>query len=91
MKLKEILFEMPHVEYPGGDLVDFQFEKYNIPPELKRELLKAFNSTGVVAYSKQKAMWMYISNERFDIASEDEINKLPVLPPEWEEIMFKVD
>lgn len=76
--------------------VDFQVEKYPISQDEKRKLMKAFDSTGFVAFSKPGDGWLFFSSGRnglpeVALATQDQVNNLPHLPDNWEELMVNVD
>ena len=89
IKLKKIMFEMPHVEYLDGSIVDFQIEKYKMPMELKVRLLKAFKEQGVVGYSTQQNKWLYLSTGERRVATQEEQSTLEKLPLNWEDYLVK--
>lgn len=90
IKLKKIIFEMPHVEYLDGSLIDFQIEKYKISMELKMRLLKTFKEVGVVAFSKKENKWLYISVEEKRVATQKEIEDRVHLPDDWEDYVVEI-
>jgi hypothetical protein len=77
---------MPHVELPGMGLVDFQFEKYPVDRKIKTLLMKKFNEQGVVGYSPVSEKWFFINNDILRTANPNEIELLPHLPENWEQL-----
>ena len=92
MKLKTIL-EMPHAEYnsPNFGFVDFRMEKYKLPKEKIHQLMVSFHEKGVIGKSSliNGESFFFNSNETRK-ATEEEINKLPHLPENWEEYLLNI-
>lgn len=76
--------------------VDFQIEKYSVSQEEKRKLMAAFNKGGFVAFSKKGGGWLFFSSgqgglPQLALATKQQVDSLPHLPDNWEELMVNVD
>ena len=92
MKLCNLL-EMPHVEYPDFkyQLVDFRVERSTtISKEEKQRLIHSFNSgKGFIGNGEiTSGKFILFTPDFFREATEEEINTIPKLPSDWENILF---
>lgn len=83
--LQEIIQEMPHIEFPDGDVVDLNIEKYNLPSRDKVKLMNAYNrGAGVLAKYKNGYLVFHWQGNRVATPADMVRLKEFELPENWE-------
>lgn len=78
------LLEMPHISgniKASSILIDFRIELYPETSEIKRQLIREFNSKGLVGYYNKK--WYKFNNSGIKPISDKLIKNFTILPEYW--------
>jgi hypothetical protein len=91
--LKRALFEMPHVDVENANirlhakkhviLIDFRIEHLPISSDEKRDLLRAFKTTGFIARINEVPFVFVDDDPSVRRPTSKELERLPCLPNAW--------
>ena len=91
-KLPSHVDEMPHIDADidlGGkhmQVIDLRIERYPVPPEEKKRLMKAFSKSGVVGNFNGELLH-FKPDYTVDVVDHDAARQLAQLPRGWEKHM----